>query len=150
MTSSSRTVHKQRPQIVRKRVRRFLAPLDAYPVGQFGPHHGLSPAQAWLAQRLFSRALQRHGRMAGWKRALVTAGIISAVLGGRVGNGAWGRRQRAARGGRALARHALDHLRRISPLGVRTRTMNRMSRDEQIAFAVTEVARMRRHRTDSG
>jgi hypothetical protein len=80
----------------------------------------------------------------------LTAGIISAALGGRVGNGAWGRRQRAARGGRALARHALDHLRRISPLGVRTRTMNRMSRNEQIAFAVTEVARMRRHRTDSG
>jgi len=56
----------------------------------------------------------------------------------------------ARRGGQALARHALEHLRRISPLGVRTRTMNRMSRDEQIAFAVAELERMRRRKTGSG
>ena len=144
VTSSSRTVLGKRPLIVRKRDHRFPAPLEAYPVGQFGPQHGLSPALAWVAQRLFTRALERHGCMPSWKRALVKAGIISAVLGGRVGSGAWGRRQRAARGGRALARHALDHLRQISPLGVRTRMMNRMSREEQIAFAVAEVERMRR------
>jgi hypothetical protein len=48
-----------------------------------------------------------------------------------------------------LARHALDHLRRISPLGVWTRIMNRMSREEQIAFAMAEVARVRRHGTAS-
>lgn len=56
----------------------------------------------------------------------------------------------ARRGGQALARHVSDHLRRISPLGVRTRTMSRMSRDEQIAFTVAEVSKTRRHGTASG
>src|SRR6185503_10996209 len=79
-----------------------------------------------------------------------TTGIMrvllwSAECSGRNPERAWGRRQRTARGGRALARRALDHLRRIAPLGVRTKAMNRMTRDEQIAFAVSDMARMRGH-----
>ena len=78
-----------------------------------------------------------------FRRALRIAGIVSAVKRGVVGNSRWGWSMLARRGGQTLARHALDHLRRISALGVRTRTMNRMSRDEQIAVAVAEVARVR-------
>ena len=128
---------------------------DSYSVGHFGPQHGLTPRQAWIAQQLLNRATQRRpfrgsNRSVRFRRALRIAGIVSAVKRGVVGNSRWGRSMLARRGGQALARHALDHLRRISPLGVRAKTMNRMSRDEQIAFAVAVVARMRQHGTDAG
>ena len=128
---------------------------DAYSVGHFGPQHGLTPGQAWIAQQLLNRANQRRpfrgsGRSVRFRRALRIAGIVSALKRGVVGNSRWGRSMLARRGGQTLARHALDHLRRISALGVRTRTMNRMSRDEQIAFAVAEIERVRRHETDLG
>lgn len=128
---------------------------ESYSVGHFGPQHGLTSRQAWIAQQLLNRANERRplrgsGRSVRFRRALRIAGIVSAVKRGVVGNSRWGRSMLARRGGQTLARHALDHLRRISPLGVRTRTINRMSRDEQIAFAVAEVERVRRHGTDSG
>jgi len=128
---------------------------DAYSVGHFGPQHGLTPGQAWIAQQLLNRANQRrpiqgNGRSVRFRRALRIARIVSAVKRGVVGNSRWGRLMLARRGGQTLARHALGHLRRISPLGVRTRTMKQMSRDEQIAFAVAEVGKVRRHGTDSG
>ena len=70
-------------------------PADAYPVGHFGPQHGLTPAQAWLAQRLLSRAngrrpLRGSGRSVRFRRALRIAGIVSAVKRGVVGNSGWG------------------------------------------------------------
>lgn len=128
---------------------------ESYSVGHFGPQHGLTPRQAWQAQQLLNRANQRRpirgsGRSVRFRLALRIAGIVSAVKRGVVGNSRWGRSMLARRGGHALARHALDHLQRISPLGVRTRTMNRMSREEQITFAVAQVERMRRHGAESG
>ncbi|OAI49317.1 hypothetical protein AYO43_03185 [Nitrospira sp. SCGC AG-212-E16] len=128
---------------------------DSYSVGHFGPQHGLTPGQAWVAQHLLNRAnqlrpIQGSSRSVRFRRALRIAGIVSAVKRGTVGNSHWGRSMLARRGGQTLARHALDHFRRISPLGVRAKAMNQMSRDEQIAFAVAEVQRVRRHGTDSG
>ena len=106
---------------------------ESYSVGHFGPQHGLTPRQAWIAQQLLNRANQRRplrgsGRSVRFRRALRIAGIVSAVKRGVVGNSRWGRSMLARRGGQTLARHAVDHLRRISPLGVRTRMMKRMSR----------------------
>ena len=127
---------------------------DEYAVGCFGPQHGLSPEQAWLAQRLLNRASQRRplrgsGLGVRFRRALRIAGIVSAVKRGVVGNSRWGRSMLARRGGRTLARHAMDHLRRISRVGVRAQQVKRMSREEQIAFAVAEVERMRRQGAQS-
>ena len=129
-------------------------PADAYPVGHFGPQYGLSPAQAWLAQRLLSRAngrrpLRGSGRSVRFRQALRIAGIVSAVKRGVVGNSRWGRSMLARRGGRVLALHAPDHLRRISRMGVRAKRFKRLSREEQIAFAVAEVERMRRQGAQS-
>ena len=55
----------------------------------------------------------------------------------------------ARRGGQTLARHAPDHLQRISRVGVRAKQVKRMSREEQIAFAVAEVERIRRQGANS-
>ena len=161
MTSRQRMSRTTFIQATRRRARGPTSPsevcdsADSYSVGHFGPQHGLTPKQAWLAQRLLNRANERRplrgsGRSVRFRHALRIAGIVSAVKRGVVGNSRWGRSMLARRGGQALARHALEHLRRISPLGVRTRTMNRMSRDEQIAFAVAELERMRRRKTGSG
>lgn len=60
-----------------------------------------------------------------WQRVARHGGVTSAVRGGRLGNSDWGRRMWRRRvglaGGRTIAAHALEHLRRISPLGVRAR-----------------------------
>lgn len=129
-------------------------PADAYPVAHFGPQHGLTPEEAWLAHHLLSRANQRRplrgsGRSLRFRRALRIAGIVSAVKRGVVGNSGWGRSMLARRGGQVLALHAPDHLRRISRLGVRAKRFKRLSRDEQIAFAVAEVDRERRRRAQT-
>jgi hypothetical protein len=82
-------------------------PLDRamhYPVRPFGPQHGLTPGQAWIAQALLSRAQRRRplrGPDAQARFALRMAGIIAAVKGGRVGNSAFGRQ---LHGGDGLAR----------------------------------------------
>ena len=108
------------------------------------PPTPLTDAERRLVNRLTQEAILRRGHLHGARWKLRQAGIVSAVVRGVVGSSAWGCSMLARRGGQALARHASDHLQRISPLGVRTRTMSRMSRDEQIAFAVAEVERMRR------
>jgi hypothetical protein len=77
-----------------------------YPVGHFGPEHGLTPAQAWEAQQLLNRANRRRplrGPDAQQRFALRKAGIIAAVKQGRVGNSAWGRRMHGKRGGKVMA-----------------------------------------------
>jgi hypothetical protein len=109
-----------RIRIPRKKAVLSLAAHDAYPVSLFGPQHGLTPDQAWVAQRLLNRAVSRHGRMPEWRVALVMAGIISAIRNGRVGNSSWGRSMLAARGGQALVAQQGDHLRRIALLGGQT------------------------------
>jgi hypothetical protein len=91
-----------------------------YPAGSFGPQHGLTPAQASEANRLLARANHLRpirGRHAPQRSAARIGGIISAVLGSRVGNGAFGRSLHGHRGGRVMAIHALHHLRTIAPLG---------------------------------
>jgi hypothetical protein len=93
---------------------------EDYPVGNFGPQHGLTPAQAWDAQQLLNRANRRRplrGSDAQARAALRKAGIIAAVKQGRVGNRAWGRHMHGKRGGKAMARRGLRHLRAIAPLG---------------------------------
>src|SRR5437870_2628542 len=79
---------------------------EDYPVGRFGAQHGLSPSQACQAQWLFQRASARRGSVTGWRLASRTAGILSAVKGGRVGNSRWGRSMLARRGGRVMKLHA--------------------------------------------
>src|SRR5262245_56205758 len=72
-----------------------------YPVGPFGPQHGLTPAQAWEANRLLARANRLRpirGRNAPQRYAARLGGIISSVRGGRVGNRAFGRRLHGHRG----------------------------------------------------
>jgi hypothetical protein len=93
---------------------------DDYPVGNFGPKHGLTPAQAWDAQQLLNRAnrlrpLRGPGAQA--RAALRKAGIIAAVKQGRVGNRTWGRRMHGKRGGKVMARQGLHHLRAIARRG---------------------------------
>jgi hypothetical protein len=91
-----------------------------YPVGHFGPEHGLTPAQAWDAQQLLNRANRLRplrGPDAQARSALRKAGIIVAVKQGRVGNSAWGRHMHGKRGGKVMARWGLRHLRAIAPLG---------------------------------
>ena len=91
-----------------------------YPVGYFGPQHGLTPAQAWIANQRLARAnclRPIRGRNAQQRYAVRIGGIISAVLCGRVGNSAFGRSLHGHRGGRVMAMHALHHLRAIAPLG---------------------------------
>mgnify|MGYP001558806375 CR=1 FL=1 len=94
---------------------------EAYAVGHFGPQHGLFPEQAWLADRLLSRATRLRGPRQGFRFALRVAGIVSAVRRGLVGNSRWGRSMLASRGGRTLAREAPQHLRAISTIGVMAR-----------------------------
>ena len=91
-----------------------------YPKGYFGPQHGLTPAQAWQAQQLLNRANRLRplrGPDAQARFALRLGGIIAAVKSGRVGNSAFGRQLHGHRGGKAMARHALRHLRAIASLG---------------------------------
>jgi hypothetical protein len=91
-----------------------------YPKGHFGPQHGLTPAQAWEAQQLLNRANRLRplrGPDAQARFALRLGGIIAAVKGGRVGNSAFGRQLHGHRGGKAMARWGLRHLRAIAPLG---------------------------------
>src|SRR5262249_13070739 len=93
-----------------------------YPVGHFGPQYGLTPAQAWEASRLLARANRLRpirGRHAERRHRLRMGGIISAVLGGRVGSSAFGRSLHGHRGGNVMRDHALVHLRAIAPLGAR-------------------------------
>jgi hypothetical protein len=116
-------MHASRPAIPRKRARqappeRYMS--DQYAVGQFGPQHGLTPEQAWLADRLLAEK-QRDRPLRGCYLALRMGGIVSAVKGGRIRNSRWGRLMLATRGGRMLARKAPDHLRRISERGVLAR-----------------------------
>ena len=119
---------RKRVLIPHKRVRSAPYPEDAYPVGFFGARHGLSPAQAREAQRLFDQATARRGRVKGRRLALRMGGIVSAIRNGRVGNRAWGRSMLAARGGQTLARHAPHLLKRASEKGVLTRQANRRMR----------------------
>jgi len=93
-----------------------------YPVGYFGPQHGLTPAQAWEANRRLAQADRERpirGRHAERRHRLRIGGIKSAVLGGRVRSSAFGRRLHGHRGGNVMRDHALVHLRSIAPLGAR-------------------------------
>src|SRR6266446_4336118 len=52
-----------------------------YPVGHFGPQHGLTPAQAWTANQLLTRANRLRpirGRHAPQRYAARIGGIISS------------------------------------------------------------------------
>lgn len=113
-----------------------------YPVGGFGPGAGLTPSQAWLAQQRLTLAIQRRQRQGRpckgpWLAAII-AGIVSAVKNGRVGNSGWGRSMFATRGGGVMARHALHHLRAISPKGARASVIARDQRKAQGAFEPEE------------
>jgi len=93
-----------------------------YPVGHFGPKHGLTPAQAWDAQQLLNRANRRRplrGPDAQARFALRMAGIIAAVKGGRVGNSAFGRKLHGHRGGKVMARWGYVISERLRPWGAR-------------------------------
>ena len=112
---------RKHPLIPRKRV---PAPEseDAYPVSIFGPQHGLTPDQVWEAQRRYNEAVALRGHLKeGWRLAFRMGGIVSAILGGRVGNDAWGRSQRARRYGYARQRSMGPTLQEISQLGVQSR-----------------------------
>jgi hypothetical protein len=79
-----------------------------YPVGYFGPEHGLTPTQAWEANRRLAKADRERpirGRHAERRHRLRIGGILSSVKAGRSGNGAWGRSMLARRGGKAMAMH---------------------------------------------
>ena len=105
-----------------------------YPVGHFGPQHGLTPAQAWDAQQLLNRANRRRplrGPDAQARFALRMAGIIAAVKGGRVGNSAFGRQLHGHRGGKVMARWGVRHLRAIAPLGNQAAAAKRQAQKVQ-------------------
>jgi hypothetical protein len=55
----------------------------------------------------------------------------------------------ARRGGQTLARHATDHLRHISRVGVRAKQVKRLNHEAQIAFAEAEAERVRRQDAQS-
>jgi len=77
-------------------------------VGYFGPEHGLTPAQAWEANRRLAKADRERpmrGRHAERRHRLRIGGMLSSVKVGRTGNGAWGRLMLACRGGKAMAMH---------------------------------------------
>ena len=76
---------------------------------------------AAVAARLAVLAVSRPAPRGRLGRMGRKGGVTSAVRGGRVGSRAWGWSMLTKRGGQALARHGLAHLRRISPLGVRAR-----------------------------
>ena len=107
---------------------------EHYSVSVFGARHGLTPEQARLAEKLLSRARAERGRVTGFRYALRIGGIISAVKRGLVGNSAWGRSLLAARGGQTIARHALHHLREISPAGVTASVIARDLRKAREAY----------------
>ena len=115
---------RKRLLIPRKRAYSVPAPEGAHPIGIFGPEHGLTPTQARLAERLLNRAYCNRGSVEGWRLALRVAGIVSAVLGGRVGNGKWGRSMLGTKGGQALARYAPRLLKKASERGVLMRQAN--------------------------
>ena len=105
-----------------------------YPVGHFGPKHGLTPAQAWDAQQLLNRANRRRplrGPDAQARFALRMAGIIAAVKGGRVGNSAFGRQLHGHRGGKVMARWGVRHLRAIAPIGSQAAAAKRQGQKVQ-------------------
>ena len=113
------------------------------------PPTRLTETQRWLVNRLIQRAIVRRGRLPRNRWKLRRAGIVSAVVRGTVGNSRWGRSMLARRGGQTLARDAPDHMRRISRVAVRAKQFRRMCREEQIAFAVAEVERIRRQGANS-
>jgi hypothetical protein len=96
---------------------------EDYPMGYFGVRHGLTPSQAWDANRLLAEK-QREHRLTGFRYAMRIGGIVSAIKRGFVGDSAWGRSMLAKRGGQALVRHAPQHLREISQRGVMARQAN--------------------------
>ena len=76
-----------------------------YPVGLFGPQHGLSMEQAILANRLWDRATRRKPLRDLKRLSLRLNGIIVAVRSGRVGNSAFGRSLHGHRGGNTMRDH---------------------------------------------
>jgi hypothetical protein len=103
-----------------------------YAGGTFGPQHGLTPQQAWIAQQRLTRALERRRREGRpWKGpwlAAIIAGVVSSVKAGRVGNAAWGWTMHGRRGGLTIARHAPHHLRAIAAAGARASVIARARR----------------------
>jgi hypothetical protein len=88
-----------------------------YHKGHFGPEHGLSPQEAWLAEQILRQKKPFRGPHSQQKEAARIAGIISSVKGKRVQNSRWGRKMLARRGGLAMAAHGLHILREIAPRG---------------------------------
>ena len=132
-TQTKRTTH-QPPTLSEPSAGETMDRAAHYPVGHFGPQHGLTPAQAWDAQQLLNRANRRRplrGPDAQARFALRMAGIIAAVKGGRVGNSAFGRKLHRHRGGKVMARHALRHLRTIAPLGNQAAAAKRQTQKVQ-------------------
>ena len=123
-----------------------LAAEDAgarYPVGHFGPASGLTPAQAWEATRRLAQADRERpmrGRHAERRHRLRMAGIVSAVLGNRVGNSAFGCSLHGHHGGNVMRDHALVHLRALAPLGARAAQAAREGRQMLKAFTQRQSA----------
>jgi hypothetical protein len=92
-------------------------PRRRYPVGHFGERHGLTPAQAYLANELLRQKKPFRGPHAQQREAARIRGIINAVKKGYVGNHRWGRSMLGKVGGKAMAMHGLHHLRAIAHLG---------------------------------
>jgi hypothetical protein len=97
---------------------------EDYPAGHFGPEHGLTPEQAWVADKLSAKK-QLERPFEGFQFAMRVGGIVSAIKRGLVGDSRWGREMLAKRGGHALARQAPQHLNAISQRGVFIRQANR-------------------------
>jgi hypothetical protein len=127
--TAKRTAH-QPPTLSEPLHAQPMESAEHYPVGHFGPAHGLTPAQAWEAQQLLNRANRLRplrGSEAQARFALRMAGIIAVVKQGRVGNSAWGRRMHGKRGGKGMARQGLRHLRAIASLGSRAAASKRQA-----------------------
>ena len=92
--------------VERPQGRRTSEPPAVFPVGFFGARHGLTPAQAAVAQRLLDRADSLRPIQDRRRWALRVAGVISSVKGGRVANSRWGSSMFHKRGALALWRHA--------------------------------------------
>jgi hypothetical protein len=100
-------------------------PRARYPVGHFGPEHGLNPQQAWQAEQILRAKPAFHGPHRQQREAARIRGIAVSVRTGKVGNSGWGRSMLATKGGNALRNHAPMHLHALAQLGTKAAQMAR-------------------------